>query len=220
MSTPSTPVTASAFRTAFAQVLIELQTAHSVRRSTIAQDLEGFGVDTKAAAGNTSGIEAVVAERDPFVSGDLKFADLNPDAQARLRARELQGLMRDAYRYLKRQTGRTWTVEEVRPHLTALGLPEPTVETSFYGAVYDAAGEDHYLEGRVRGELTQEQAEAKLAAVSKGSMARRLVMEAFGDDLIETSLQKVVSGVSVTDHTTWPEESEIKVEGAEDPTSE
>jgi len=191
----------------------------AVENSDMARRLSQFGIGAEPAAGNTSGVRPVVTEQDPKMVGKLRFSDLNSAAQDRLRAQELQRLMRQAYGYLRMRVGSSWTLDEVRPHLIALGLPVPVIETSFAGYIYDADGNEKYLSSRVKGELTQEQAEANLTSVGSGNPDRRMLIAAFGEgNLVESQLPSDVHSVRVDAHTKWADEDTILVPGAEEPT--
>src|SRR6266700_8425210 len=110
MSTPSTPVTTAQFRRDFAAAIIALQTKTAVENNDMARRLSQFGIGAEPAAGNTSGVRPVVTEQDPKMVGKLRFSDLNSAAQDRLRAQELQRLMRQAYGYLRMRVGSSWTL--------------------------------------------------------------------------------------------------------------
>lgn len=221
MSTPTTHSTQSIadFRRKFAAALVAIHEERTMDEGALAELLASRGLPKPKRAGSTTVAVEVPAE-DPKISGDVKFSDLNEAAQQRVLARQLQQLMRDAYRYFKRQVDNgTWKLEQVLPHLRALGLLEPTTTTTISGTVYDEDGDEIFVHTQVEGQVTQEQAQAAMDAQSHGSRERNAALAlatALGTKCVEVPAK--ASGVSATEHTVWADASNITVEGAEEPT--
>jgi hypothetical protein len=201
------------FRKAFGDVMVAVMNTRNMLRGDMNYALNRYGMTAEA---TTTGITVKPGDYTlPSLGKSVKFDDLSETAQARVLAKALRTLKQQAYTWLVGQVYAGITIDTLKPHLEALGLPQPSMETSISAQVYDTGGTLRSVGFRVSGAVSRKEAKEKLAAVSAGHPAANLAVEAFGDAVVPDSLHPRVTSLSVTPVPSWPSTESITVEGAE-----